>query len=143
MWWKLLIAETWSEAPVFGQGFGYDLSTQFEREYYAGISNEFSARSPHCFFITVFARMGLVGLALFLGIVASMIKSTLQAIRGSRLDVLGAWSAAWAMLAGASFGVVLEGPMGAVVFWILFGAATGLSSSDETEPDNTTAPRTP
>ena len=34
-----------------------------------------------------------------------------------------AWCYVWAIFTSACFGVVLEGPMGAVVFWILLGAA--------------------
>jgi hypothetical protein len=33
------------------------------------------------------------------------------------------WCAAWVLLICAAFGVVLEGPMGAVVFWTILGLA--------------------
>lgn len=143
VWWKLVITDTWSTAPVWGLGFGYDLSAQFEREYYAGMANDFAARSPHCIFITVFARMGLVGLSLFLTMILIMLMSTLRAIRSTDLNVVAAWSAVWALLASASFGVVLEGPMGAVVFWILLGVATGLPNDDETAIEESAEPASP
>ena len=129
MWWKLAISETWHSAPIFGLGFGYDISAQFSREYFAGMANDFTVRSPHSIFVTVFARMGLVGLSLFLGIVALMFHYTRNALISSEPHELGAWAGVWAILASASFGVVMEGPMGAIVFWILLGIASGMTSN--------------
>jgi hypothetical protein len=37
------------------------------------------------------------------------------------LEALGWFSVAWVIFISALFGVVLEGPMGAVVFWISLG----------------------
>src|SRR5581483_3236935 len=34
------------------------------------------------------------------------------------------WTGVWVIFACACFGVVLEGPMGAVVFWVLLGLAS-------------------
>jgi hypothetical protein len=115
VWWKLAISETWHSAPIFGLGFGYDISAQFSREYFAGMANDFTVRSPNSIFVTVFARMGLVGLSLFLGIVALMFHYTRNALISSEPHELGAWAGAWAILASASFGAVLEEPMGAIV----------------------------
>ncbi|MDB4473831.1 O-antigen ligase family protein [Opitutaceae bacterium] len=141
VWWKLAISEAWHSSPIFGLGFGYDISAQFSREYFAGMANDFTARSPHSIFVTVFARMGLVGLSLFLGIVALVFHYTRNALISSESHELGAWAGAWAILASASFGVVLEGPMGAIVFWILLGIASGMSSNlnaakEELAPEN-------
>ncbi|GAB5560631.1 MAG: hypothetical protein SynsKO_22780 [Synoicihabitans sp.] len=127
VWWKILISDTWSNAPVFGLGFGYDLAAQFEREYFAGAANDFTARSPHSIFVTVFARMGIAGLVLFLSIVAWMFHFTAKAARVDHPHLIGAWAGAWAILASASFGVVMEGPMGAVIFWVLLGIASAMS----------------
>ncbi|MDA8528783.1 hypothetical protein N9K67_08320 [Opitutaceae bacterium] len=88
-----------------------------------------STTSMLAIFVTVFARMGLVGLSLFLGIVALMFHYTRNALISSEPHELGAWAGAWAILASASFGVVLEGPMGAIVFWILLGIASGMTSN--------------
>ena len=38
---------------------------------------------------------------------------------------LGMWIGAWVVFVSACFGVVLEGPMGAVLFWVMLGAANG------------------
>lgn len=139
VWWQLVIKETWETAPIFGLGFGYDISAEFSREYFAGMANDFTARSPHSIFVTVFARMGIVGLLLFLAIVGVLIQGTLRAIRSSERDVIGAWSGAWAILASASFGVVLEGPMGAIIFWVLLGVASEMAGRSPTEESNDSA----
>lgn len=129
VWWQLVLSETWQQSPVFGLGFGYDMAADFRREYYANMARDFTARSPHNIFITVFGRMGLVGLIPFVLAVAMMLRATWRvARRGDPLE-LTPWAAAWAILASASFGVVLEGPMGAVVFWILLGTASGYTAS--------------
>ncbi len=130
VWWRLVIEDTWEQSPVFGLGFGYDLASEFEREYYAGIAGDFSARSPHNVFITVFARMGLVGLAGFMVVMGLLLRNTWRAARTDDLGALKAWAAAVAILASATFGVVLEGPMGAVVFWIMLGIASGLGQAE-------------
>lgn len=138
VWWQLVIQDTWSNSPIFGLGFGYDIAAQFEREYFGGMATDFTARSPHSIFVTVFARMGLAGLAFFGAIVAIMFHHAWRATQMADLTLIGAWGGAWAILASASFGVVLEGPMGAVVFWILLGTASGrmenLANNDEDSP---------
>ena len=48
---------------------------------------------------------------------------------GNTDSTLPLWLAAWAILASACFGVVLEGPMSATVFWTLLGLANGAPAS--------------
>jgi hypothetical protein len=58
-----------------------------------------------------------------------MIARTRTAAKAARAQLDGAaralswWCACWVILISACFGVVLENPMGAVVFWILLGLA--------------------
>ena len=131
VWWRLVWEETWHASPLFGMGFGYDIAAQFQREYFADISTDFNARSPHNIFLTIFSRMGFVGLLAFGSMVVIMAFRTWHVTQSGELLALGAWAAAWVLLAGATFGVVLEGPMGAVVFWVLLGTASGLSAEDK------------
>jgi len=128
IWWRTVIDETWGGGRLFGLGFGYDLAAQFIKNYNLDMGDEFTARSPHSIYFTVLGRMGLVGLAAWLAVVAAIVARTWKAIRIVRHDdgalpVLGWWSVSWVMLMSASFGVVLEGPMGALVFWIALGVA--------------------
>jgi hypothetical protein len=126
VWWEVAITETIDENPVGGLGFGHDLASGFLREFYADAPDDFTARSPHSILVTVFARMGAIGFLAFLGIIAQIIRATWKA-RHLKSDQFSAWCGAWVLLTSACFGVVLEGPMGAIPFWILLGLAQGES----------------
>jgi hypothetical protein len=128
-WWRAVADETRETNLAFGLGFGADLTSRFLRTYELDLGDEFSTRSPHSIVMTVFGRMGVAGLAAFLSIVAFMAFGTLRLARRARTDdaalvPLGWWSVGWITLTSACFGVVLEGPMGAVLFWTSLGLAS-------------------
>lgn len=126
IWWRQVAKEVFETSPVLGLGFGYDLSRGFVRAYDQDFGENFGARSPHSILFTALGRMGLVGLIAWLAIAVSMAIATLRAVRTpgrDGLEALGWWSATWALMVSACFGVVLEGPMGAVLFWTLLGIA--------------------
>jgi hypothetical protein len=138
-WWRSVAEETWAGGPVFGLGFGYDLTERFVRTYELDLGEEFTTRSPHSVFFTVLGRMGLAGLAAFLAIIAAMAVRTARLARMARTDdaalpALGWWSVSWVMLVSGCFGVVLEGPMGAVVFWTALGMANRATTEMERGP---------
>ncbi|HVZ64996.1 MAG TPA: O-antigen ligase family protein [Opitutaceae bacterium] len=124
VWWQTVLTDTWDHGRWLGLGFGYDLADQFVRTYYADSDEDFTTRSPHNFLITIFARMGLVGLAVFGAVMAVMIHRTWRAAMVVRNTGGSApWLFSWMILITACFGVVLEGPMGAVIFWTMLGLA--------------------
>jgi O-antigen ligase len=124
VWWRAVIDETLDQNPYVGVGFGYDLAETFVREYYPETAGgDFSARSPHNIILTIFARMGALGLLAFLAIIAAMSARTWRALRRAADESTPLWCGLWVILISACFGVVLEGPMGAVVFWSLLGLA--------------------
>jgi hypothetical protein len=129
VWWRTVIEDTVEHNPVFGLGFGHDLAASFLREYNPDMAEDFTARSPHSIVVSAFGRMGAVGLASLLAMFLVIGVRTWRVIRDPDLDPmpLGLWAALWAILVSACFGVVLEGPMGAVVFWSLLGIACTLS----------------
>jgi hypothetical protein len=129
VWWRTVIADTVERNPAFGLGFGHDLAASFLREYNPDMAEDFTARSPHSIVVSAFGRMGAVGLVSLLALVAVIGVRTWRVLRDPAVDAtsLGLWAAAWAILVSACFGVVLEGPMGAVVFWSLLGLACALS----------------
>ncbi|OHE77464.1 MAG: hypothetical protein A3G75_08205, partial [Verrucomicrobia bacterium RIFCSPLOWO2_12_FULL_64_8] len=125
IWWYTVATETWAAGPVFGLGFGYDLAKKFVRTYNPEMGDDFSARSPHSFVVTTFGRMGATGLGLVLALVGAMAVKTWRSLRDKMADpvVVGLWCAVWIIFTSSCFGVVLEGPMGAVVFWTILGLA--------------------
>jgi O-antigen ligase len=131
-WWRTVAGETYAQAPWLGLGFGYDLADSFLRTYYPEGSDEFSARSPHNIMLSIFGRMGLAGLLPFLALIGFVASRTWQAGQRARENresdpTLSLWLGVWAILGSACFGVVLESPMGAIVFWSIIGMANGIS----------------
>jgi hypothetical protein len=137
IWWHAVIMETVEGNPWFGLGFGTDLASRFVSEYYPEQGEEFDARSPHNVMLTLFGRAGIAGTIPLLIITALLALNIIRCARRHDL-ALGAWCAAWIILVSACFGVVLEGPMGAVVFWSLLGIAAAetqhRSQNDEIDP---------
>lgn len=122
VWWGTVISETWAGGPVFGLGFGHDLASGFVRAYYPTATDDFTTRSPHNFFVTTFGRMGLTGVLAWILICVALWRLSQQVLR--RQEAQCDWGLAvapWVVLVSSSFGVVLEGPMGAMPFWMMLG----------------------
>ena len=128
VWWQAVLTETVEGNPYVGLGFGHDLADRFVREYYPESGEEFSVRSPHNVLVTVFARMGAAGLSVLLAILGVVAVRTWRAVKAGP-EAAAAWCGAWVIGTSACFGVVLEGPMGAVVFWTTLGLAHATSTS--------------
>ncbi len=123
VWWQSVATEVWHENPVFGLGFGHDLAAGFLAEYDQDLGDDFVTRSPHCIAVTALGRMGLIGFAIWTAFCAVLFVRCWRALRDHATDPLdvGLWCFLWVTLISATFGVVLEGPMGAVVFWTGLG----------------------
>jgi O-Antigen ligase len=131
VWWRTVLEDTWAQGPVFGLGFGYDLAADFIQEYDPDMGEDFTARSPHSIVVGTIGRMGAAGLLSLLAIVGAMTVRTWRALRDRTTDptAVGLWCAVWVIFTSACFGVVLEGPMGAVVFWSLLGIANAMTAA--------------
>ncbi|MES2692541.1 MAG: O-antigen ligase family protein [Verrucomicrobiota bacterium] len=155
VWWRTLAEEVWDKNPFLGLGFGHDLSTGFLREYYGmAVDDDFNARSPHSILFSMIGRLGLVGLLAVLTLLAALLARTRHAIHHVRdgepgaADTLALWTIAWVVLVSAFFGVVLEGPMGAVLFWCALGlanartadTANALAAAATISPESAPAP---
>ncbi len=108
-----------------GKGFGINLAVD---DGYA-VLGEPTLRSPHNGHLTMLARAGVPGLALWVLVQAAWACALLGAYvrsrqRGERhwpelfLFLLAYWMA---FLINASFDVFLEGPMGGIWFWTVYG----------------------
>ena len=138
IWWQRLYAEVMKKNPAFGLGFGESLHV-----YHPLLQNsqqEFMVRSPHNFNMTVFTRMGVVGLLLWIAILAAGIGSLFGRVwRGSagghaytpeRRDELTFWILMLVCtVVNSSLGVLMEGPVLGIWFWFALGFASARSFS--------------
>jgi O-antigen ligase len=138
IFWKRCIEETSQKSPVFGLGFGSNLTEllQTTREWWRYVESQQlnpPNRSPHNATITVYARMGLIGLALWLMIIVGTFVRGLRFCRSgigtsapdyyAGLTIFGTWII---YLCYMSVGVVLENPFGGIWFWFLTGTLQAL-----------------
>ncbi|HXQ81580.1 MAG TPA: O-antigen ligase family protein [Opitutaceae bacterium] len=129
IWWTDVCKDTTSTNPVFGLGFGSDLAARFMADYDLLSDETFAARSPHSMIVTTYGRMGFLGLALWIAVSASMARVVWRLFRRGDPDGLGLASAACVIWISACVGVVLESPMGAVIFWTVVGLANSSAQS--------------
>jgi O-antigen ligase len=72
-WWKKITQDVNNINPVFGLGFGYDIATDFHRQFFRTNTVDpdvARTRGAHNAFFTILARMGWLGALMFLGVVA-------------------------------------------------------------------------
>jgi len=131
MWWTRIVGYT-VHGPYFwtGKGFGVNLANDDGFQ----VDAEETLRSPHNGHISVLARMGVPGAALWAALQLAYAASMLHVHRRARrrgaaaaatlsLWLLAYWAAA---MVNTSFDVYLEGPMGGIWFWALFGVGLAL-----------------
>ena len=130
-----------------GAGFGTDLTAPLESQF--GVQTDDRGRpvrSPHNILVTLFARTGVVGLGLWLAFQGTWFARIFHALRHARAvglddeaDLL-LWLAGYVLLVlvSATLGVVLEGPYGAIPYFLLVGMslryATDLMAVAESAP---------
>ncbi len=142
--WSHCVDETLHRAPVFGLGFGTNLTDLMRdtRDWPLFEDSQNAAkygapnRHPHSAHVTVFTRLGAVGALLWLALLNVVALLGLQNARRaiarvemrdgflrrtlfwSETTILGTWSI---YLLAMTFGVVLENPFGGIWFWTLTG----------------------
>ena len=123
LFWRKLVTATTNnfDRLLFGFGFGENLQTKFEMGKEKATPN----KHPHNFTINIFARMGIFGLFTWVYLNLFYVTRLLFAYKRSSgikrktaLWLLTIWVAA---ITNSMFDVYLEGPMGAVPFWIFMG----------------------
>jgi hypothetical protein len=139
IWWRDVIEDTISIGPIYGQGFGADLSTRFLADYDLLNDETFAARSPHSVVMTIFGRMGFLGLAAWIAVSASTLGVAWKLIKLNDADSLGLGSVVIVIWLSSAVGVVLEGPMGAVPFWTALGLANAELARRKAIEDSPTA----
>jgi hypothetical protein len=123
--WDAIIDWTSDDAgrALVGVGFGPNFVQESGAESaLAGTTYE-GVRSPHNWFVGVYARLGLLGLSITAFVVLSTLWHTWTIRRTVGASELLTLSAAGvvAILIVATLGVVLEAPFGAIPFWWFLG----------------------
>jgi hypothetical protein len=140
-WWKDICNYTingpyrWS-----GKGFGINLA---DDDGYQGTQWEGKLRSPHNGHMTVLARSGVPGLAIWILIQLAWAHTMLKEYVRSTILKQRPWSnlfmfigGVWiAFLVNASFDVYLEGPMGGIWFWTIIGVGLAAVQIYRTRPE--------
>ena len=142
LWWGDIVDYT-VNGPYFWTGKGYGVNLAISDGYtLQGDGEEETLRSPHNGHLTVLARSGVPGLALWGLVHLSWAVAVLRAWARARLGgdrrwvalfawVVGLWVAA---LVNASFDVYLEGPMGGVWVWSVMGLGLAAARLQRTHP---------
>jgi O-antigen ligase len=127
-WWTVVYKDTMAHSPIFGLGFGYDLTAKFIREYYADRGGEQMARNPHNIVFTFLGRTGLLGATLFVFFIILFFRNVFDVARAVRRRVrspadLELWLIVLVILIVSLFSHTLEGPMASIPFWSFLGIA--------------------
>ncbi len=140
-WWKDIINYTiFGDYFWTGKGYGINLaeSDGYQLLVYPPL------RSPHNTHITFLARSGMPGLLLWLFLqgtfAISLIRAYYRSCRNGQerwakiiLWILSYWTA---FMVNATFDVFLEGPMGGIWFWSLFGFGIAALQIQRLQLDN-------
>jgi O-antigen ligase len=135
-WWANLYEGVMNRNPLIGLGFGENLS-----DYNALITAEnigtFPVRSPHNYNVTIFSRMGILGLTIWVGIfslgivipLGKLMRPFSPAERTEARDRTFWIAAIIAIWVNSSFGVLMEGPVDGIPFWLILGLIAGQANS--------------
>lgn len=125
-WWGTIISYTvFGEYFWSGKGFGINLADADGFQ----ASEDRPLRAPHNIHVTLLARMGVPGFALWVLLQGVFVIGLLRSVLVNRqmgdiaLAVVGAWILAYwtAMMVNTSFDSYLQTPQGGIWFWSLFG----------------------
>ncbi|XAL99607.1 O-antigen ligase family protein [Phycisphaeraceae bacterium D3-23] len=140
-WWGKIIDYTFNGEYFWqGKGFGVNLadSDGFQVEF-----DDTPLRSPHNGHLTVLARMGVPGFALWIALQLSWLYAMVNAYVRARQRGDVTWMmlfvflvAYWlAMQFNASFDVYFEGPMGGIWVWSIIGFGLAAAWIYERQPE--------
>ena len=139
-WWND-IADYTLHGPYFwqGKGFGVNLATADGYQVEEGDA----LRSPHNGHLSVLARAGVPGLALWVVLHGSWVLLMFSGYLLARQQGRGVWAALFvflfaywtAIMLNASFDVYLEGPMGGLWCWTIMGFGLAAAHLQRRHPE--------
>lgn len=126
-WWDKIVDYTF-RGDYFWQGKGYGINLADDDGFQ--VLSDGSLRSPHNIYMTILARSGVPGLALWVALSISIIlslarRSVIERSRNQQQSDYSLWLLAYlaAFLVNGTFDVFIESPMGGIWFWSLIGMA--------------------
>ncbi len=130
-WWNI-IADNTVRGPYFWTGRGFGVNLAFE-DGFGNRHNERPLRSPHNGHMTILARAGIPGAALWGVFLAAWLGALLRATSLARRSGQAEWAGlllfvacyATSCVINATFDVALEAPMQGIWFWCLIGFGIG------------------
>jgi hypothetical protein len=130
-WWDEIIDYTF-RGPYFWSGKGYGINLADADGFQVSAAG--ALRSPHNGHLTILARSGVPGLALWVILqslfAGALISASIRARRTGREHwvAINGWILAYwaAFLINGAFDVFLEGPQGGIWFWCLMGFGIGI-----------------
>ncbi len=130
-WWWAIAEKLPAQGHEWtGVGFGPHIAREF------GIDDTpIEVRSPHNVWMTIFARMGYIGLLLWVGMLVSWFWTVRRGLRHARRIgvkrraalLVTALLAMPGFMFNASVDIFLEGPVGGIWFWCLMGVGLALA----------------
>ena len=131
-WWKEIRRYTFHGQYFWkGKGFGINLADDDGFQVLA----DHSLRNPHSVHMTMLARGGVPMLALWVAVQLTFAGTMLTEMSRSRRAAQPMWEGLFfflgtywlAFLINGSFDVFIEGPMGGIWFWSVYGVGIGAS----------------
>jgi O-Antigen ligase len=128
IWWAKIVDYTiGGEYRWLGKGYGINIA--LDDGMIANPEEDDSLRSAHNVTMTVLARSGVIGLALWLALLGTWFGTLLRAMRDAKHRNDREWYALFAFLlayllalfVNGTFDVYIEGPAGGIWFWSVLG----------------------
>ena len=128
-WWRKIEDYTLNGKYFWsGKGFGINLASD-DGFQVVDESDGLPLRSPHSVHMTILARTGVPGLLLWLVLLGTWAASIVIAYVRARIRQEPRWAGLFlwlfayfmAILVNGSFDVYLEGPLGGIWFWSVYG----------------------
>lgn len=128
VWWQKIINYTFGGPYFFsGKGVGFSLAISDDVPYQADQTS--IIRSPHNINMTVLARYGVIVFFIWITFIIGLFRNLFLKMKDIKVRYIKIFSIfCIAIYVNANFDVYLEGPMGALPFWVFIGLIIALKS---------------